>query len=95
MNELEKVIFNELEAAACFKEFFLKVSILQSHFNKKELKELSGVITGEHFINKFGGSVITYMNDNIHKERALPFNNISESVRIRRILAEYEIDMEV
>lgn len=93
MNELEKAIFNELEAAADFKDFFLKVSILQSHFNKKELKELAGVITGENFINKFGGTAITYMNDNIHKERALPFNNISESVRIHRILAEYEMEV--
>jgi len=95
MNELEKAIFNELEATIDFKGFFLKVSILQSHFNKTELKELARVITGEHFIFRFGGNAITYMNDNIHKERALPFNNISESVRIRRILAEYEIEMEV
>lgn len=90
MNQLEMAIFVELKAAASFQEFFVKTSILQMHFNRTELKTLSKVIKHEVFVQKYGWPALTYMNDNIHKEMALPFNNISEKSRIRKMLAEYE-----
>lgn len=89
MTELEKAIVDELEAAKDFKEFFVKVSILQTHFNKQELKSLSKVITDNKLVDKYGWTALCFMNDNIHKERVLPFNNISEKSRLRKILSEY------
>lgn len=90
MNELEKAIVEELEAAEDFKEFFVKVSILQTHFNKNELKSLSKVITDTKLVDKYGWTALCFMNDNIHKERVLPFNNISEKSRLQKILSEYK-----
>lgn len=90
MNELEKAIVDELDAAEDFKEFFVKASILQTHFNKNELKSLSKVITDQKLIDKYGWTALCFMNDNIHKERVLPFNNISEKSRLQKILSEYK-----
>lgn len=90
MNELEKAIFDELQETEDFKSFFLKVSALQVHFNKHELKSLRKIIANEEFVEKYGWDALCYMNDNIHKERCLPFNNISEKTRIKRILDEYK-----
>ena len=90
MNELEKAIVDELEAAEHFKEFFIKVSIFQSHFDKGELKSLSTVITDQRFIDKYGCTALCFMNDNIHKERMLPFNNVSAKSRLEKMLAEYD-----
>lgn len=90
MNELEKAIVGELEAAEDFKDFFVKVSILQTHFNKNELKSLSKVITDQKLVDKYGWTALCFMNDNIHKERVLPFNNISEKSRLQKILSEYK-----
>lgn len=90
MNELEKAIVEELEAAEDFKDFFVKVSILQTHFNKTELKSLSKVITDTKLVDKYGWTALCFMNDNIHKERVLPFNNISEKSRLQKILSEYK-----
>ena len=89
MNELEKAINDELEGAENFKEFFTKVSIFQTNFNKHELKQLSSVITDQRFIDKYGWTALCFMNDNIHKERALPFNNVSEKTRLKKMLTEY------
>lgn len=90
MNELEKAIVDELDTAEDFKEFFVKASILQTHFNKNELKSLSKVITDQKLIDKYGWTALCFMNDNIHKERVLPFNNISEKSRLQKILSEYK-----
>ena len=90
MNELEKAIFEELVKAESFQEFFVKASILQMNFNRIELKSLSKVIKNDAFVKEYGWPALTYMNDNIHKERALPFNNISEKSRIKKMLTEYE-----
>ena len=89
MNELEKAIVDELEAAEHFEDFFIKVSIFQTHFDKRELKQLSSVITDQRFIDKYGWTALCFMNDNIHKERALPFNNISEKTRLKKMLTDY------
>lgn len=90
MNELEKAIFDELAKVESFHEFFIKVSILQMDFNRIELKSLSKVIKNDAFVKEYGWPALTYMNDNIHKEMALPFNNVSEKSRIKKVLAEYE-----
>lgn len=90
MNELEKAIIDELTAAEDFKEFFVKVSILQTHFNKSELKSLSKVITDQKLIDRYGWTALCFMNDNIHKERVLPFNNVPEKTRLQKILSEYK-----
>lgn len=89
MNELEKAVVDELEAAESFEDFFIKVSIFQTNFDKRELKQLSSVITDQRFIDKYGWTALCFMNDNIHKERALPFNNISEKTRLKKMLTEY------
>ena len=89
MNELEKAIVDELEAAASFEDFFIKVSIFQTNFDKRELKQLSSVITDQRFIDKYGWTALCFMNDNIHKERALPFNNVPEKTRLKKMLTEY------
>lgn len=89
MNELEKAVVDELEAAESFEDFFIKVSIFQTNFDKRELKQLSSVITDQRFIDKYGWTALCFMNDNIHKERALPFNNVSEKTRLKKMLTEY------
>ena len=89
MNELEKAVVDELEAAESFEDFFIKVSIFQTNFDKRELKQLSSVITDQRFIDKYGWTALCFMNDNIHKERALPFNNISEKTRLKKMLTDY------
>ncbi|CZR02849.1 hypothetical protein [Trichococcus collinsii] len=89
MNELEKAIVDELEAAEHFKDFFIKVSIFQTNFDKRELKQLSSVITDQRFIDKYGWTALCFMVDNIHKERALPFNNVPEKTRLKKMLTEY------
>ena len=94
MNELEKAIFDELAAAVSFQDFFNKISILQFSFNKSELKSLIKVIKHDAFVKKYGWETLCYMNDNIHKEKALPLNNISEKVRVRNILSDFEKDKE-
>lgn len=90
MNELEKAIFDELKASESFQVFFDKVSILQLNFNKHELKSLSKVVKQDAFVDKYGFQTLCYMTDNIHKERASPFNNIPEKIRIRDMLSEFE-----
>lgn len=89
MNELEKAINDELEGAENFIEFFTKVSIFQTNFNKHELKQLGLVVTEQKFIDKYGWTALCFMKDNIHKERALPFNNISEKLRLEKMLTDY------
>lgn len=89
MNELEKAIVDELEAAEHFEDFFIKVSIFQTNFDKRELKQLSSVITDQRFIDKYGWTALCFMNDNIHKEKALPFNNVPEKTRLKKMLTEY------
>ena len=89
MNELEKAVVDELEAAESFEDFFIKVSIFQTNFDKRELKQLSSVITDQRFIDKYGWTALCFMNDNIHKERELPFNNVSEKTRLKIMLTEY------
>lgn len=89
MNELEKAVVDELEAAESFEDFFIKVSIFQTNFDKRELKQLSSVITDQRFIDKYGWTALCFMNDNIHKERALPFNNVPEKTRLKKMLTEY------
>ena len=90
MNELEQVLLDELKMSRNFESFFVKVNILQSHFNKNELKTLSKVVTNNHFLNLYPQS-ITFINEGIMKEKILPFNNISESQRIKSYLKDMEV----
>lgn len=89
MNELETAIFDELVGVEEFEEFFIKICILKSHFNKKELHSLRKVATQQIFLERFTNSII-FINDMITTESVLPFNNITEKERIKGYFDEYE-----
>lgn len=93
MNELEIAIFDELVDAENFEEFFVKVCILKSHFNKKELESLRTVTTKRIFLERFPKPII-YVHEMITVESISPIHNISESKRIRKYIEEGYDDKE-
>ena len=89
MNELEKAIFEELKGAVSFQDFFNKISILQMHFKKFELKSLCKIVKQDVFVEKYGFQKLFYVTTNVNAEKSL-LNKVPESMRIRELLLEFE-----
>ena len=96
LTELEDAIFNELYELKDFKKFFIAVKALIDGLEKEELKDLSRVVASQVFLHRFGEEATAFLVIDIESERALlPTEDNSCVTRIRRLLSEYEDEMEV
>ena len=92
MNELIKIQNNEqqepivsgrelhefLESSKSFKDMFVKVSQLKTHYDRQELITLRSIINKPVFILRYGAEAMAYLGDTITSEMVLPCKSIQE-----------------